>query len=90
LRAHLNDSARGLTAHVVDGVLVAEPVRTLDGVVHVPPPVVLSHVAERGVDTALRSDSVRTGGEELGHTRGLEASLGEAEGGTETGTTGTT
>lgn len=73
----------------MDGVLVAEPVGTLDGVVHVPPPVVLGHVAEGGVDAALRGDSVRTSGEELGNTGRLEASLGEAEGGTKTGTTGT-
>ena len=44
-----------LLAHVVDGVLVAEPIRPLDGVVHVPFPVVLCHVAQRGVDAALHA-----------------------------------
>ena len=37
-----------LRHHVLDGILIAEPVRSLDGVVHVPAPVVLVHVAERG------------------------------------------
>jgi hypothetical protein len=73
----------------VDGVLVTEPVGTLDSVVHVPAPVVLGHVAESGVDTTLGSDSVRTGREELGDTSGLETTLGETESGTETSTTGT-
>ena len=37
-------------------VLIAEPVGPLDRVVHVPPPVVLSHVPESGADTALGGD----------------------------------
>lgn len=41
----LNDGCRRLSCHVVDGVLVTEPIRTLDGVVHVPSPVVLVHVS---------------------------------------------
>jgi hypothetical protein len=37
----------------------------------------------------LGSDGVGTGREELGDTGGVETSLSETEGGTETGTTGT-
>jgi hypothetical protein len=37
----LDDDLVGLAAHELDGVLVAEPVGPLDGVVHVPVPVVL-------------------------------------------------
>ena len=47
------------------------------------------HVAERSVDTTLGSDGVRSGGEELGNAGSVEASLGETESGTETGTAGT-
>jgi hypothetical protein len=43
----LDDRRDRLAAHVFDGVLVAEPVRPLHGVVHVPAPVILAHVAER-------------------------------------------
>lgn len=53
-----------------------------------PPPVVLGHVAERGVDATLGGDSVRSGREQLGDARRLEARLGETERGTETGTAG--
>jgi len=45
VRLELKDSVGRLLGHVVDGVLVAEPVGTLDGVIEVPPPVVLVHVA---------------------------------------------
>ena len=37
----------------MDGILVAEPIGALDGVVHVPPPVVRLHVAQSSVDSAL-------------------------------------
>src|SRR6267154_569896 len=50
----LVDRGRRIAAHIFDRVLVAEPVRSLDGVVHVPAPVVLAHIAERGRNSALR------------------------------------
>ena len=43
-----------LAAHIFDRILVAKPVRPLDGVVHVPAPIVLAHIGERGADPALR------------------------------------
>ena len=61
----LVDRGRRLAAEIFDGVLVAEPVRPLDGVVHVPAPVVLAHVAERGGDAALRRDGVLRVGKTL-------------------------
>src|SRR3954453_24163619 len=48
------DRRRRLAHHVLDRILIAEPVRPLDGVVHVPAPVVLVHVAERRRYSALR------------------------------------
>ena len=85
----LVDGLGSLSCHVVDGVLVTEPVGALDRVVHVPAPVVLVHVAEGGVDATLGGDGVASGREELGDTGRVEASLGETESGTETGATGT-
>jgi len=70
-------------AHVVNGVLVAEPVATFYSVVHVPPPVVFGHVAERGVDAALRGHRVGAGREELGDAHGAEASFSGAHGRTQ-------
>ena len=52
-------------AHVLDRVLVAEIVGPLDGVEHMPVPVVLAHVAERRTDTALRGHGMRAGREDL-------------------------
>lgn len=43
-------------------------------------------LSERGIDTTLRGDGVRTGREELGDTGGVEASLGETEGRAQTST----
>lgn len=78
-----------LAGHVVDSILVTEPIGALDGIVHVASPVIWVHVAESGVDATLSSDRVRTGREELGDTGGVEASLSQTECGTKTGTTGT-
>mmetsp|Transcript_27816 Transcript_27816/g.68381 ORF Transcript_27816/g.68381 Transcript_27816/m.68381 type:complete len:665 (+) Transcript_27816:128-2122(+) len=75
----------GLAAHVLDGVLVPQPVRALDGVVRVPAPVVLAHVAQRGVDAALRRHRVRPRGKQLGDARSLEAVLRQADGGAQAG-----
>ena len=69
----LDDGRRRLLAHELDGVLVAEPVRALHGVVHVPAPVVLAHVAERGADAALRGHGVAARGEQLGDAGGRQA-----------------
>ena len=59
----LIDGGGRVAAEIFDRVLVAEPVGALDGVVHVPAPVVRAHVAERGRNAALRRDGVRAGRE---------------------------
>ena len=74
-----DDGRRGFLAEELDGVLVTEPVRPLDGVVEVVAPIVLAHVAECGRDTALRSDRVAAGREDFRDTGGGEAGLGEAQ-----------
>ena len=84
----LDDRGRRLLAHELDGVLVAEPVRALDGVVHVPAPVVLAHVAERGADAALRGDRVAARREELGDAGGGQARFGQPERGAQAGAAG--
>ncbi len=83
-----DDGRNGFAAHVFDGVLVAQPVRTFDGVEEVVAPVVLAHVAERGGNAALRRHGMRTGREDLGDAGGLQAFCGQAEGGAQTGTAG--
>ena len=52
----LNDGGYRLAAHVFNGILIAQPVGTLHGVVHVPAPIILAHVAKRRADTTLGGD----------------------------------
>ena len=73
----------------MDSVLVTQPVTSLDGVVHVPSPVILVHVSKSSVDTTLSSDSVGSGGEQLGDTSSVETGLSQTEGGSQTSTTST-
>ena len=75
----LIDGLGRVADQIFDRVLIAQPVRPLDGVVHMPLPAVLAHVAERGGDAALRRDGVRAGGEDLGHAGDLQPLLGGAE-----------
>ena len=79
----LDDCSRRLLTHELDGVLVTEPVRALDGVVEVEAPVVLAHITERGRNPALRRDRMTAGREHLGQTSCTEAGFGEAERGTQ-------
>ena len=74
----LDDRRDRLAHHVFDGVLVAQPVRPLDGVVHVPAPIILAHVAERGADAALGGDGVAAGREQLAEAGGAQALLRHA------------
>ena len=75
----LDDRGRRFLAHELDGVLVAEPVRALDGVVEMEAPVVLAHVAERGGDAALRRHRVAARREHLGDAGGRQAGFGKAQ-----------
>ena len=84
----LDHSLGGLPAHVLNRVLVAEPVRALDRVVRVPPPVVLGHVTQRRVDPALRGDGVRPSGKQLRDARRLQTVLGQTDRGAKAGAAG--
>mmetsp|Transcript_5685 Transcript_5685/g.12410 ORF Transcript_5685/g.12410 Transcript_5685/m.12410 type:complete len:630 (-) Transcript_5685:553-2442(-) len=84
-----HDRLGGLPAHVVNGVLIAEPIASLHGVVHVPPPVVFRHVSESGVDSSLGRNRVGSRWEQFRHAGGLESGLGKAHGGTQSASSGT-
>ena len=75
----LVDDLRRFAAHEFDGVLVAQVVAALDGVEHVPVPVVLAHVAERGADAALRGHRVRAGREHFRQHRHVQAGFGQLQ-----------
>jgi len=70
-----------LAAHIFDSVLVAQPVSALDGVVEMPAPVVLAHVAERRRDPALGGYRVAPRGKNLCDAGCLEPLERQPEGG---------
>ena len=71
----LVNRGRRVFAEIFDGVLIAEPVGPFNGVVHVPAPVVFSHIAERSGDAPLRRDRMRACREHLRDAGGLQARL---------------
>jgi len=75
----LVDHMRRLFAHELDGVLIAEVIRPLDGVEHVPVPVVFAHVSERGPNATLRCNRVGACWKDLGQHRNVEARLCELQ-----------
>ena len=84
----LDDRGHSLAHHIFDGVLIAQPVRPFHGVVHVPAPIVLAHIAERGGDAALSCDGVAAGREDLGDDGGLQPGFHHADGGPQAGPAG--
>jgi hypothetical protein len=83
----VDDLARRLAAHDLDGVLVAEVVGALDGVESVRLPGVLR--VQCRVDAALRGVRVRPHGVDLRHDPDRRASLGRRERGALSGQAGT-
>ncbi len=82
----LNDGTWRFLRHVFNGVLITQPVGAFDGVIVMPPPVVLAHVAQGGVDATLSSHCVGSRGEELGDASGFKTVLNKTYCGTKTGT----
>ena len=84
----LVDGLGRVATQVFDRVLVAEPVGALDGVVHVPAPVVLAHVAERRGNAALRRHRMRARGKDLGDAGGAQSRLAATDDGAQPGAAG--
>ena len=80
---------RRIAAEILDRILIAEPIRPLNGVVHVPSPIVWPHVAERRRDAALRRDRVRAGRKYLGDAGRPQSRLRTANGRPQSRATGT-
>ncbi len=82
----LIDGSRRVAHQILNGILVAQPVGPLDGVVHVPAPVVRPHVAERSGNAALGGHGMRAGGKHLGDAGRRKARFRGADNGPEAGT----
>ena len=66
LRATLGLAEQGLKT-----ACITKPVRPFDRVIHMPLPTIRAHVAKRCCNTTLGGNSMGTGRENLGDTRGL-------------------
>ena len=55
IRLKFQDSLWCLLGHIVNSILVSEPITSLDCVIEVPSPIVLMHVSESGIDSSLFS-----------------------------------
>src|SRR5690606_6773404 len=76
--------------HVLDCVLVTDIVGPLDGVIHVPAPIVVRvGRGDRTGNTALGGNGVRTGREYLGYDGSLVTALSQLQRRAHTGTTTT-
>ena len=84
----LDDHINRLAAHNFNGVLVAQIVRPLDGVVGVPFPMVFFMVAQCGADTTLGSACVRTSRIQFAQHGGV-GGFGGVQSRHQTGTAGT-
>jgi len=82
-----DDCIDRFAAHIGDRVLVAEPIRTPDGIEHVPTPIVLLNIAEGRADTALCRDRVAAGRKHFGDASRIQAGCDHAEGGPQSGAT---
>src|ERR1700690_2393774 len=82
----LEDCRDGLPAHVLDRILVAEPIRPFDRIVHMPLPTVLAEVAEAGCNAALSCNRVTARRKHLCDASGRQARLYGALRGAQTGT----
>ena len=75
-------------AQAGDGVLIAQPVGSAHGVVHVPAPVILAARAERGVDAALRRHRMAAARIDLADRRHAQAAFGRSNGRAQAGAAG--
>ena len=85
----LQNRFRAGFTHIFDGVLIANVVRPLNGVVHMPFPVIFMGITERDGDTALRGNGMGTGRENFGEQRTGLAALGNLQRRAHTCATGT-
>ena len=77
---------RCLAHHILNRVLIAQPIRSLYGIVHVPRPMVRRVVLQRCRNATLCRHSVRTRGKNFRDTCGFQSGLGSAHRRAQTGT----
>lgn len=53
IKPYLHYSLRSLLCHVMDSILVSQPIRSLHCVIEMPPPVIVLHVPQSSIDPTL-------------------------------------
>ena len=77
VRVHIRH--RRMAAHIFNGVLVAQPVRTFHCVVNVPAPVIVTHVRKRSRNAALCRNGMRARRKNFRDARRFQSRLRSAE-----------
>src|ERR1019366_5590599 len=85
----LEDRGDGLPAHVLDRILVTEPVGPFDRIVHMPLPTVCAEIAETGCNAALGGARLTACRKPLDDAGSRQARLDGALRGAQTGPAGT-
>jgi hypothetical protein len=85
----LEDRGDGLPAHVLDRILIAEPIRPFDRIVHMPLPAVFAEIAKTGCNAALGGNRVTACWKHFCNASCRQACLDGALSGAQTGTAGT-
>jgi hypothetical protein len=85
----LEDCRDGLPAHVLDRILIAEPIRPFDRIVHMPLPTVFAEIAKTSCNAALGGYRVTACRKNLCNASCRQARLDGALSGAQTGTAGT-
>jgi hypothetical protein len=57
----LDDTLRSLSRHIMDSILISQPIRSLDSVIHMPPPIVLVHTDKTSQPNPFSSTLVFNG-----------------------------
>lgn len=52
--SYLNNWSRGLLSHVMNCILVSQPVRAFHGIIKMPSPVILFHISQSSIDASLK------------------------------------
>src|SRR5664280_584731 len=85
----LEDRGDGLPAHVLDRILVTEPVGPFDRIVHMPLPTVFAEIAETGCNAALGCNRMTACRKHFCNASRRQVCLDGALSGAQTGTAGT-
>src|SRR5665647_2432206 len=85
----LEDRGDGLPAHVLDRILIAEPIRPFDRIVHMPLPTVFAEIAKTGCNATLGGNRVTACRKHFCNASSCQACLDGALSSAQTGTAGT-